>query len=108
MLVLVCAIESDICIVFYFSLHVGVNEDKAAHFSNQVYHRNLSYAVKIVSVDLVAEYLRSGLRLYCLPLLSHISFWLQWKVHYAVLSRVAVGQTLMVNQLVDMEWKFGG
>lgn len=24
------------------------------------------------------------------------------------LSRLAVGQTLMVNQLVDMEWKFGG
>lgn len=32
----------------------------------------------------------------------------QWKVHYPVLSRLAVGQTLMVNQLVDMEWKFGG
>uniref|UniRef100_A0A4W5QBV2 COMM domain containing 7 n=1 Tax=Hucho hucho TaxID=62062 RepID=A0A4W5QBV2_9TELE len=28
--------------------------------------------------------------------------------HYPVLSRLAVGQTLMVNQLVDMEWKFGG
>uniref|UniRef100_A0A674DE66 COMM domain containing 7 n=1 Tax=Salmo trutta TaxID=8032 RepID=A0A674DE66_SALTR len=27
--------------------------------------------------------------------------------HYPVLSRLAVGQTLMVNQLVDMEWKFG-
>ncbi|KAG5281845.1 hypothetical protein AALO_G00049420 [Alosa alosa] len=46
-------------------LNLGVDEDKAVHFSNQ------------------------------------------WKVHYAVLSRVAVGQTLMVNQLVDMEWKFG-
>ncbi|XP_062396862.1 COMM domain-containing protein 7 [Sardina pilchardus] len=46
-------------------LNLGVNEDKAVHFSNQ------------------------------------------WKVHSAVLSRVAVGQTLMVNQLVDMEWKFG-
>lgn len=31
----------------------------------------------------------------------------QWGAHYAVLSRLAVGQTLMVNQLVDMEWKFG-
>ncbi|KAI4892931.1 hypothetical protein NFI96_014183 [Prochilodus magdalenae] len=31
----------------------------------------------------------------------------QWRVHYPVLSRLAVGQTLMVNQLVDMEWKFG-
>uniref|UniRef100_A0A3B3RLX2 COMM domain containing 7 n=1 Tax=Paramormyrops kingsleyae TaxID=1676925 RepID=A0A3B3RLX2_9TELE len=37
-----------------------------------------------------------------------IHFSSQWKVHYAVLSRLAVGQTLMVNQLVDMEWKFGG
>uniref|UniRef100_A0A8C5B9D7 Uncharacterized protein n=1 Tax=Gadus morhua TaxID=8049 RepID=A0A8C5B9D7_GADMO len=26
----------------------------------------------------------------------------------AVLSRRAIGQTLMVNQLVDMKWKFGG
>uniref|UniRef100_A0A4W6EZV5 COMM domain containing 7 n=1 Tax=Lates calcarifer TaxID=8187 RepID=A0A4W6EZV5_LATCA len=31
----------------------------------------------------------------------------QWGEHYAALSRLAVGQTLMVNQLVDMEWKFG-
>ncbi|XP_067095554.1 COMM domain-containing protein 7 [Osmerus mordax] len=36
---------------------------------------------------------------------SHFSQ--QWSVHYAVLSRLAIGQTLMVNQLVDMEWKFG-
>uniref|UniRef100_A0A8C7RI93 COMM domain containing 7 n=1 Tax=Oncorhynchus mykiss TaxID=8022 RepID=A0A8C7RI93_ONCMY len=27
----------------------------------------------------------------------------QWSLHYPVLSRLAVGQTLMVNQLVDME-----
>ncbi|XP_053338117.1 COMM domain-containing protein 7 [Clarias gariepinus] len=31
----------------------------------------------------------------------------QWRIHYPVLSRLAVAQTLMVNQLVDMEWKFG-
>ncbi|KAK3519428.1 hypothetical protein QTP70_027854 [Hemibagrus guttatus] len=31
----------------------------------------------------------------------------QWRIHYPVLSRLAVSQTLMVNQLVDMEWKFG-
>uniref|UniRef100_A0A672YNW5 COMM domain-containing protein 7-like n=1 Tax=Sphaeramia orbicularis TaxID=375764 RepID=A0A672YNW5_9TELE len=30
-----------------------------------------------------------------------------WAEHYAVLSRLAVRQTLMVNQLVDMDWKFG-
>ncbi|NP_001134837.1 COMM domain-containing protein 7 [Salmo salar] len=46
-------------------LTLGVNEDKADHFSQQ------------------------------------------WSLHYPVLSRLAVGQTLMVNQLVDMEWKFG-
>uniref|UniRef100_A0AAY4D1H2 Nucleolar protein 4-like b n=1 Tax=Denticeps clupeoides TaxID=299321 RepID=A0AAY4D1H2_9TELE len=46
-------------------LTLGLNEDKALHFSNQ------------------------------------------WSVHYPVLSRLAIGQTLMVNQLVDMEWKFG-
>ncbi|XP_038659347.1 COMM domain-containing protein 7 isoform X1 [Scyliorhinus canicula] len=31
----------------------------------------------------------------------------KWKLNSAVLSRLAVGQTLTVNQLVDMEWKFG-
>ncbi|KAM9785729.1 COMM domain-containing protein 7 [Neosynchiropus ocellatus] len=36
---------------------------------------------------------------------SHFSA--QWGSHYPVLSRLAVAQTLMVNQLVDMEWKFG-
>lgn len=46
-------------------LSLGLNEDKATHFSDQ------------------------------------------WRVHYPLLSRLAVGQTLMVNQLVDMEWKFG-
>uniref|UniRef100_A0A3P9Q5V0 COMM domain containing 7 n=1 Tax=Poecilia reticulata TaxID=8081 RepID=A0A3P9Q5V0_POERE len=46
-------------------LTLGLNEEKAAHFSSQ------------------------------------------WGQHYAALSRLAVGQTLMVNQLVDMEWKFG-
>ena len=33
---------------------------------------------------------------------------LQWKTNLVSLSRSALGQTLMVNQLVDMEWKFGG
>ncbi|TRY89873.1 hypothetical protein DNTS_030351, partial [Danionella cerebrum] len=46
-------------------LSLGLNEDKASHFSDQ------------------------------------------WRVHYPALTRLAVGQTLMVNQLVDMEWKFG-
>ena len=32
----------------------------------------------------------------------------QWKSNLIALSRSALGQTLMVNQLVDMEWKFGG
>ncbi|KAF0036025.1 hypothetical protein F2P81_011337 [Scophthalmus maximus] len=31
----------------------------------------------------------------------------EWGEHHAALSRLAVRQTLMVNQLVDMEWKFG-
>ncbi|XP_054752386.2 COMM domain-containing protein 7-like [Lytechinus pictus] len=31
----------------------------------------------------------------------------EWKRNLVGLSRSAVGQTLMVNQLVDMEWKFG-
>uniref|UniRef100_A0A1A7YUM6 COMM domain containing 7 n=1 Tax=Iconisemion striatum TaxID=60296 RepID=A0A1A7YUM6_9TELE len=31
----------------------------------------------------------------------------KWGEHYPALSKQAVGQTLKVNQLVDMEWKFG-
>ncbi|XP_069740072.1 COMM domain-containing protein 7-like isoform X5 [Narcine bancroftii] len=31
----------------------------------------------------------------------------QWKLHSTVLSRLALEQTMTVNQLVDMEWKFG-
>ena len=33
---------------------------------------------------------------------------LQWKANLASMSRVAAGQSLSVNQLVDMEWRFGG
>lgn len=32
---------------------------------------------------------------------------LQWGSRLGVISRSAVGQTLSVNQLVDMEWRFG-
>jgi hypothetical protein len=32
----------------------------------------------------------------------------QYKTNLVALSKSALGQTLMVNQLVDMEWKFGG
>ena len=30
-----------------------------------------------------------------------------WKQKFLALSRTVIGQTLMVNQLVDMDWKFG-
>ena len=33
---------------------------------------------------------------------------MQWRTNLAAMSRVAAGQSLTVNQLVDMEWKFGG
>ena len=32
----------------------------------------------------------------------------QWKANLGTFSRIAVGQSLTVNQLVDMEWRFGG
>lgn len=32
----------------------------------------------------------------------------QWKGNLVAMSRVAAGQALTVNQLVDMEWRFGG
>ena len=31
----------------------------------------------------------------------------QWKTNLPSMSRVAAGQSLTVNQLVDMEWRFG-
>ncbi|XP_061486140.1 COMM domain-containing protein 7-like [Rhineura floridana] len=31
----------------------------------------------------------------------------QWKEKSPTLTLLAVGQTLMINQLIDMEWKFG-
>lgn len=36
-----------------------------------------------------------------------LPLFLQWGSRFAVISRSAVGQTLSVNQLVDMEWRFG-
>lgn len=32
----------------------------------------------------------------------------QWKTNFLAMSRVAASQSLTVNQLVDMEWRFGG
>ena len=31
----------------------------------------------------------------------------KWNANYAAICRSMVGQTFMINQLVDMEWKFG-
>ncbi|KAI2594431.1 COMMD7 isoform 4, partial [Pan troglodytes] len=31
----------------------------------------------------------------------------KWKQNAPTLARWAIGQTLMINQLIDMEWKFG-
>ncbi|PIK41682.1 putative COMM domain-containing protein 7 isoform X3 [Apostichopus japonicus] len=31
----------------------------------------------------------------------------QWQTNLIALSRVAAGQTLVINKLIDMEWKFG-
>uniref|UniRef100_A0A2K6DJG4 COMM domain containing 7 n=1 Tax=Macaca nemestrina TaxID=9545 RepID=A0A2K6DJG4_MACNE len=33
---------------------------------------------------------------------------LLWKQNAPTLAQWAIGQTLMINQLIDMEWKFGG
>lgn len=32
----------------------------------------------------------------------------QWKQNAPTLAQWAIGQTLMINQLIDMEWRFGG
>ena len=39
---------------------------------------------------------------------NYVGFFSQWNNNLASLSKGALGQTLTVNQLVDMEWKFGG
>ena len=35
-------------------------------------------------------------------------FCAQWKNNLPSMSRIAAGQSLTVNQLLDMEWRFGG
>ncbi|NXK86584.1 COMD7 protein, partial [Formicarius rufipectus] len=64
---------------------------------NGALKRNLSS--EQVRADFIALG-RLNLLLVCLLLL-------QWKVNSPTLTRLAVGQTLMINQLIDMEWKFG-
>lgn len=41
-------------------------------------------------------------------LLKVYRIYLQFQSNFVALSRGALDLTLMVNQLVDMEWKFGG
>ncbi|XP_028438850.1 COMM domain-containing protein 7 isoform X2 [Perca flavescens] len=57
--------------------------------------------------NLTAEQIKEDLVILGLNQDKAAHFSQQWGEHYAALSTLAVGQTLMVNQLVDMEWKFG-
>ncbi len=61
-----------------------------------------------MSYDLF-QYLRRCFR-YLPGLSKEKSSWVagQWKANLPAFSRISAGQTLNVNQLVDMEWKFGG
>ncbi|KTF84869.1 hypothetical protein cypCar_00027020 [Cyprinus carpio] len=69
--------------------------------------RNLTAEqVKADLLSLGTIFLHSD-HLYPFKYICHESVFNTWRIHYPVLSRLAVGQTLMVNQLVDMEWKFG-
>uniref|UniRef100_A0A3Q2XHF8 COMM domain containing 7 n=1 Tax=Hippocampus comes TaxID=109280 RepID=A0A3Q2XHF8_HIPCM len=56
--------------------------------------------------NLTAEQLKEDLQTLGLP--TNACPTLQWAEHRATLSRLATRQTLTVNRLVDMEWKFGG
>ncbi|XP_046895961.1 COMM domain-containing protein 7 [Hypomesus transpacificus] len=74
--------------------------------------RNLMKSVLLVphgalKKNLTADQVKEDLLTLGLNEEKATNFSQQWSVHYAVLSKLAVGQTLMVNQLVDMEWKFG-
>lgn len=74
--------------------------------------RNLMKSVLLVPQgamkrNLSAEQIKEDLVTLGLNAEKAAQFSQQWGEHYAALSRLAVRQTLMVNQLVDMEWKFG-
>nr|XP_014265724.1 COMM domain-containing protein 7 isoform X2 [Maylandia zebra] len=74
--------------------------------------RNLMKSVLLVpqgalKKNLTGEQIKEDLLTLGLSEEKSAHFSLQWAEHYAALTRLAVGQTLMVNQLVDMEWKFG-
>ncbi|XP_037539976.1 COMM domain-containing protein 7 [Nematolebias whitei] len=74
--------------------------------------RNLMKSVLLVpqgalKKNLTAEQIREDLVTLGLNEDKAAFFSQQWGEHYAALSKCAIGQTLMVNQLVDMEWKFG-
>ncbi|XP_008303995.1 COMM domain-containing protein 7 [Stegastes partitus] len=57
--------------------------------------------------NLTAEQIREDLLTLGLGDDKAAHFSQQWAEHQAALCRLALGQTLTVNQLVDMEWKFG-
>uniref|UniRef100_A0A8B9WH28 COMM domain containing 7 n=1 Tax=Bos mutus grunniens TaxID=30521 RepID=A0A8B9WH28_BOSMU len=56
---------------------------------------------------LTAEQVRADFMTLGLSEEKAIYFSEKWKQNAPTLARWAVGQTLMINQLVDMEWKFG-
>ncbi|XP_029975120.1 COMM domain-containing protein 7 [Salarias fasciatus] len=60
-----------------------------------------------VKKNLTSEQIRDDLLTLGLNQDKAAHFSQQWGENCGSLSRLAVGQTLMVNQLVDLEWKFG-
>ncbi|XP_053280101.1 COMM domain-containing protein 7 isoform X2 [Pleuronectes platessa] len=74
--------------------------------------RNLMKSVLLVpqgalKKNLAAELIREDLVTLGLSEDKASHFSQQWTEHQEALSRQAVSQALMVNQLLDMEWKFG-
>ncbi|XP_075702193.1 COMM domain-containing protein 7 isoform X2 [Rhinoderma darwinii] len=57
--------------------------------------------------NLKSEDLQSDLVVLGLDEEKAVLFADKWRSDAAVLTRLAVGRTLSINQLVDMEWKFG-
>uniref|UniRef100_A0AC11B7C3 Uncharacterized protein n=1 Tax=Ovis aries TaxID=9940 RepID=A0AC11B7C3_SHEEP len=56
---------------------------------------------------LTAEQVRADFMTLGLSEEKAVYFSEKWKQNAPTLARWAIGQTLMINQLVDMEWKFG-
>ena len=83
--------------------NLGLSQEKSSHFIEQVISNLTFYLFNITKVHVFGSPIFDNVNVAHFFLLHE-----QWKANMSGLSQSVLGQTLMVNQLVDMEWKFGG